>query len=279
MKTILVPTDFSSHAENAVRAAASIASKNNARLILLHMAGMEDSLMTSEESNQALEAVFYYKKAEQQFAQLSKASYLQGVEVTPVLKKHRNFYEINEVAQEYDAQLIVMSSRGSNGLHELMIGSNTEKVVRTADIPVLVVKQFIAQFDLDMGVYASDFSLDSIPAFKKARKFFGQFNAAMNLVYVNTPNTDFKSSREIDLLIFNFFKELGDPHPANRIEDVTVFSDYTVEQGVIAYSQMANADLIVVPTHGRKGWSHFLNGSITEDIANHAVRPVLTIKI
>ncbi len=279
MKTLLVPTDFSSHSENALRAAASIARKSAARIVLLHMAGIADGLMTQEESHRALESVFYYKKAQLQFEKLISAPYLEGIELVPVLKKKENFYQINDIAQEYNTQLIVMSSHGSSGLKEVVMGSNTEKVVRTALIPVLVIKQFVAQFELETGVFASDFSIESIPAFKKARTFFEQFKANMKLVYVNTPGKGFKSNQEMDQIFFEFFKNLGDPFPAERIQDISIFSDFTVEQGVIAYGQLHNADLIVVPTHGRQGWSHFLNGSISEDIANHAIKPVLTIKI
>ena len=39
------------------------------------------------------------------------------------------------------------------------------------------------------------------------------------------------------------------------------------------------ADLIGMSTHGRQGISHFFNGSISEDLVNHAKRPVITFKI
>ena len=65
----------------------------------------------------------------------------------------------------------------------------------------------------------------------------------------------------------------------NRIGDVHYFSDYTIEKGILNYSNLIKADLIAVPTHGRRGLAHFFEGSISEDIANHAKRPVITFKI
>ena len=61
--------------------------------------------------------------------------------------------------------------------------------------------------------------------------------------------------------------------------DVDIYCDYSVERGVLNYSESTGADLVGIPTHGRKGISHFFMGSIGEDIANHSTIPVVTFKI
>jgi nucleotide-binding universal stress UspA family protein len=61
--------------------------------------------------------------------------------------------------------------------------------------------------------------------------------------------------------------------------EVEIYNDYTVERGVLNYSEGINADLIGIPTHGRKGLSHFFMGSIGEDIANHSKIPVMTFRL
>ena len=61
--------------------------------------------------------------------------------------------------------------------------------------------------------------------------------------------------------------------------EVKIYNDYTVEKGVLNYSERVSADLIGIPTHGRRGLSHFFMGSIGEDIANHSEAPVITFKI
>lgn len=279
MKTIIVPTDFSSHSENALRTAASIAKNHNAKLLVVHMAGMKDTLLTKEQASSALESVFYIKLAEKQFEEFLDKPYLENIEVHQAIKKHKNFSELNDVATENDASLIVMSSHGSSGLEEILIGSNTEKVVRSSEIPVLVIKQFVSDFKINTGVFASDFSVDSIEAYGKAQKFFTEFGATMRLVYVNTPSKNFKSSKEIDARLFQFFEAVGASDPMKRLIDVDIVSDYSVEEGIFTYSQLLDADIITIPTHGRKGIAHFLRGSISEDVANHSILPVLTIKM
>jgi len=65
----------------------------------------------------------------------------------------------------------------------------------------------------------------------------------------------------------------------DNLENVKYFSDYTIEQGILNYANIIGADLIALATHGRTGLAHFFEGSISEDIANHSVLPVMTFKI
>ncbi|MEH6406602.1 MAG: universal stress protein, partial [Leeuwenhoekiella sp.] len=60
---------------------------------------------------------------------------------------------------------------------------------------------------------------------------------------------------------------------------MTIYNDNSVERGILNFAASIEADLIGIGTHGRKGLSHFLNGSLSEDLVNHAHRPVVTFKI
>jgi len=89
----------------------------------------------------------------------------------------------------------------------------------------------------------------------------------MNLVYINTPD-NFESSPKIRKRIKNFFKNMESPYKM-KVNDVNVFSDYTVEKGIKDYCKVIKANFVGIPTHGYKGFSHFFSGSIGEDIVNH----------
>ena len=60
---------------------------------------------------------------------------------------------------------------------------------------------------------------------------------------------------------------------------INIYNHETEEAGIIEFSEEVNADMILIGTHGRTGLSHLINGSIAEDLLNHASRPVLSIKI
>ena len=55
--------------------------------------------------------------------------------------------------------------------------------------------------------------------------------------------------------------------------------EFDVETGVLRFAEAKKADLIVLGTHGREGFSHLLRGSVAEDVANHAQIPVLTLPL
>lgn len=277
MKKIIVPIDFSEHSEYALRTAAKLAKKYDSEVLALHMLEMSDVLLTKSDSEQQQKAIFFLKLVEKKFKTFLNKAYLEDVKVTPIVKHFKVFSEVNDAAKENDADLIVMGSHGASGVKEFFVGSNTERVVRNADIPVLVVKDDIANIDFGTVVFATDFDEENVRPYLNASKMFDVLGTKLKLLYVNLPNEHFKSSVEIEKRIAEFL--LTADGNLDRINDVAYQADYSVEQGVINYSNKVGADLIAIPTHGRKGISHFFTGSIGEDLANHSSLPVITFKI
>lgn len=278
MKKILVPTDFSQPSEYALEAAASIAREHNSEIILLHMMGLSDAVITKSERQEVFKAMYYMRLAEQRFEELMSRDYLQGIQVTDTVHNYTVFSEINDIAKEMDVDLIVMGSHGASGLREVFVGSNTEKVVRTSEIPVLVIKHPVKDFSPKLGVFACDFLENSIGPYQRAKRVFDLLDMKMQLLYVNLSG-DFRSTREIEKRILKFLTDAGDDNPLKTLNDVVQYNDYSVEAGIFAYSQVANADLIALPTQGRQGLAHFFSGSIGEDVVNHSDLPVMTFKV
>mgnify|MGYP003683296705 CR=1 FL=1 len=277
MKKIIVPVDFSKHSEYALEAAATLARKHDSEILALHMLELSNAIISDDSNSKQAEAVFYLKLAEQKFTDFLEKPYLKEVKVTPIVKHFKVFGEVNDVAKEHNADLIVMGSHGSSGIKELFIGSNTEKVVRHADIPVLVVKHHPILMDFENVVFACDFSKEAIKPYINASNLFKLFGSKLHLVYVNLPGTNFKSSTEIELKVADFLK-VADGNLDN-MQNVHYVNDYSIEQGILNFANVKGADLIAVATHGRTGLSHFFEGSISEDIANHSTLPVMTFKI
>jgi|TARA_R110002110_G_scaffold85074_7_gene220971 nucleotide-binding universal stress UspA family protein len=278
MNKILVPVDFSEHSEYALEVAAQIAMQQNAELIVVHMLGLSETSMNKDDFQEAREAVFYMKLAEKRFIDFLDKEYLKDLKVTEMVHNYRVFREINDVALKVDANLIVMGSHGSSGFSEVFVGSNTEKVVRSSEVPVLVIKKRRKKFQFENVVFACDFDTQNIKAYRKAMKLCKQFDATVNLLYVNLPAEQFRSSAQMEDRV-RVFLDKADNGDYNNLDNVVYRDDYTVENGVFTYSNKINADLIVVSTHGRRGLAHFFFGSIGEDVANHADIPVLTFKI
>ena len=290
MKTILVPTDFSDTANHALKVAAQLSKKHNCKLVLLHMLEiakhlLPDNMIASNDvqpvhsthSNDLPEALFYMKLAQKRFEEVRELPFMEGVDYEEAVQNHLDFKGVITSANKFNTDLIVMGSHGTSGLEEIFVGSNTEKIVRHSNIPVLVIKEEMASnFSLDNVVFASDFTEEAVEPFINACQLFETLGSKVKLVYVNTPGDYFSNSTEMRDRVKTF---LNATQKQNLIEDVSFVSDYTVEKGVINFANQNNVDAIAVATHGRTGISHFFSGSISEDIANHAFKPVITFRI
>ena len=273
MKRILVPTDFSQQAENALKVAIKLAKKHDSEIFVLHSMEMPLHLATSGDKGSLPESLFFIKLAEKRFNDLRKSPYLDGVVLNEAIGHNEIYEDIEEACKKNDIDIIVMGSNGASGFKEMFVGSNTEKVVRTSKTPVLVIKNNHNNFNIQDFVFATDFSDEGRGALDKAQKFAKKVDAKMHLLFVNTP-ADFKTSANAQTIMENFVKGMG-------VENYTlnIYNDTSVEKGILNFAKQINAQLIGMGTHGRKGISHFFNGSISEDMVNHANMPVITFKI
>jgi nucleotide-binding universal stress UspA family protein len=140
---ILLATDGSEEAELAATTAADLAEKTNSELHLVtvgpdyplyelpeHPAGFEDVLR--ENRREAKEML------EQQAKRIEESG---GTVKETHLREGRAYEEIVEVAEEIDAGLIVMGSRGHGRLRRALLGSVSDAVVRHAHCPVTIVRK------------------------------------------------------------------------------------------------------------------------------------------
>jgi nucleotide-binding universal stress UspA family protein len=273
MKTIIVPVDFSQQSQYALEVAASLARRHGSEIIVLHMLELNYAMISSSEAYHPEQTVFLLKAAEKRLTEFLDKDYLKGVTITPVIKHYKVFSEVNEISEKHNADLVVMGSHGTDGLQEIFIGSNAERVVRNSDVPVIVVKKRRPEFKIDTFVFACDFKEENVGVFLKAKAFAEKLNATFKAVYINTPGDHFLSNGDMDQQISKFLDK------AKTGMEVVKYSDYSVERGVLNYCDSIQADLVGIPTHGRKGISHFFMGSIGEDIANHSPIPVITFKL
>jgi len=274
MNKILVPTDFSEQAENALKVAAMLAKTYNAEIYLLHM--MEIPMQHSDPGqakSDIPETLFFMNLARKRFENLIAQDYLKDITVHETVKTDITFNEIKDSCKELNIDMIVMGSHGATGMMEMFVGSNAEKVVRSSEVPVLVIKNEHQTFNVNNFVFASDFQNDNKETYKQAVKFAKAFGSKIHLLLVIT-SSNFMTSYEAKTRINDFISGIDYDNYT-----ITIHNDYTVEQGILNVSKDINADLIGISTHGRQGIAHFFNGSISEDIVNHAKRPVITFKI
>lgn len=274
MKKILVPTDFSEQANIALKAAAGIARKSSAEIILLHIIDLPQETMDMIKPGYDLPEIMFFKEhAEVKLTQTSLSEELSGLNVSQILKLGRTFDEVTEVAKANNIDLIVMGSHGASGFKELFIGSNTEKVIRTSDIPVLTIKGDETEVSFNKVVFANDFTEETARGFQKIVDFLKLNGSTPHFLMVNTPN-NFKPTHVAEELAHAFLKQYN-------LDDYefSIYNDLDIEKGILNFAERVDADLIAMGTHGRKGFARLLNGSISEDLMNHSPRSIITFKL
>jgi nucleotide-binding universal stress UspA family protein len=286
MKRILVPTDFSKQAEYAIDLACQIAQKTGGEVVAIHVldhtglfdfsAGSSTYPMMGNPAGLELDQQFLeslYANAEGKCNKFLKAFENGGFEIKKKIKIGSAFHYITEEINEQQTDLVIMGSKGASGFEEVLIGSNTEKVVRHAKCPVLTVKSKIKIEDVKDIVFATSFKEEDSHMAEEIMRLQEVFNAKLHLVRVNTPN-NFETTRKLMERANTFVKE-------NEINNYTIniYNDKVEEDGIIFFAQDIDADLIALATHGHTGLIHLLSGSIAEDVVNHAKRPVWTFRI
>jgi len=286
VKKILVPTDFSEQAKYAFDFAYQIALKSTAEIILINVVdypglssvwgggmnvigGAEPPLDNLDESfiNNLL------NRSKDEIQSMTEKLSQGPVKIKQVVEVGNPYFVIAEKIEQENVNLVIMGTKGATGLEEVLIGSNTERVVRHAKCPVITIKKKRDYTKINNIAFASNFEGDQTHLVEELFKLQDIFKAKLHLVKINTPN-NFESNRTITKGMEAFVKKYNIKNYA-----LNIYNDYIEEDGIIYFCEDIGADMIALATHGRTGLMHLLSGSIAEDIVNHAKRPVWTCKL
>lgn len=200
--------------------------------------------------------------------------------------------EVLAVARAEDADLVVVGTRGKTGLEHVLLGSTAERIIRMAPCPVLTVPA--AKQRAGEGLKATvtrmlvpvDFSGCSLDALEYGALIAQRSKTSLKLFHVLEPvsyGLDFTlpqmAQRESSKAAIT--KRLSDL--VSALTSVGLASDFLISGGLPADSildaaRAQSVDVIVMGTHGRRGLSHALFGSVAESVLRRSSCPVLTVR-
>jgi nucleotide-binding universal stress UspA family protein len=205
--------------------------------------------------------------------------------------------EVLSVATGEDPDLIVVGTRGKTGLAHVLLGSTAERIIRGAPCPVLAVRGegqgrgLVEQgrrdpADLDRILVPVDFSDCSLDALEYGAFVAQRSKASVKILHVLEPvsyGLDFTLSHreKRESIRIAYTKRLSELASALAIAGVP--SEFLIVGGlptdsILDAARTQPADLIVMGTHGRRGLSHALFGSIAESVLRKSSCPVLTVR-
>jgi len=271
MKKILVPCDFSEPAVQAFKFAVEIARQSSGEVYLLNVIELpvlydSPAVIPFEQSYMDELKV----SAEKSFKKM-KEKWAEDVKVKSTVEFGGLISTIRKTVTKVKADLVVVGTHGASGFKEFTIGSNTEKLVRTINVPVIAIKK--APKSVKSIVFPTTPDFDQEELTMKVKDLQDFFKAKLHLVYVNTPSVFMK-----DVYTKPALAALAKRFMLKNFT-ISVVNDLSEVEGIINFTGSIKADLVAMRTHGRRGIAHFAVGSIAENLVNHIECPIWTYRI
>lgn len=287
---ILCPTDFSDGAKHAVEVAARLATASNAELVLLHAWYIPPILYASEQPIPAAALETMMSDDEGILADAARELEKLGVRrVSTRFVTGQPWDQIVKVLQDDPAyDLVVMGTTGRAGLSRILLGSVTEKVVRSAPCSVLAVRGTEVDRPFARVLCPVDFAEHSKVALRLAGELASRERdpevALLHVVDVPShyATEPFLSDymRSIDKLATQLLadctKQLREKQHVATTTALMVGSP--IPNILAALETKPGYDLVVVGSHGRHGLARMFLGSVAEKVVRHANTPVLVAR-
>lgn len=295
LKKILLPTDFSRCADQALTHAWKLAKQYDCELHILHAIVLhEDDPHNAAHHFQNIDEI--HSKIKKTASEMMDTNIeAHSGEVTVVKAQERGIAPatvIMEYAKEHDIDLIVMGTHGRRGLEHFLLGSVAEEVVRLAQCPVMTIREEETEKEpeaIEHILVPVDFSDPAKEALRYAVELAKTYQAKLQLLHVveEAVHPAFYVTGQSS--IFEFIpdiKEKSRESLQNMLKETVgndVDADFFVVEGraardITKFAKENDSDLIVISTHGLTGIEHLLVGSVTEKVVRMAPCPMFTVK-
>ncbi|MFZ4796333.1 MAG: universal stress protein [Bacteroidia bacterium] len=269
---ILIPTDFSVVANNALQYAIQLAKKTNAEIHVLYVKNipiMDNSFPNNVYQSYMMEVEEFTKT---NFSDLTE-KYLEKANIK--FETHTAFGFINDEIQEFveksKIDLIVLGTTGASGLQEILIGSNAASVAAGAEVPVLIIPPTSQFEDIIHLVYATDYNEPEFPAVSRLAYFASLYDADVSVLHIKSDYDDLFDSEH------NFFSRNKDAAEFNKWKIVKLPEGESVIESINTFITNNHSNMIVMAKHNRNFFDRLFHRSLSRQMAYHTKIPLLVL--
>ncbi|MBV6639467.1 MAG: universal stress protein [Cyclobacteriaceae bacterium] len=267
MKTILVATDFSAPANNAVDYASHLAKETGAELILFSVHKLSthasNSLATTTHIDDLLK-----KKEDQLLALAQKLSNQFGISVRWELKKDDPILDLKNYTKTHPVDLVVMGIE-SNLIEYKLLGNTTTAAIKLLQFPLLVVPNDIDFTEISNVMYACESSyLKNSDQLDFLKQFLKAFNAKLEVFHVLTKDSEELNDIALERILDNILKDID--HSYRYV------CSPKVGDGIKDGLEHFHADLLVMIPHRRGFFQSIFHKSHTSQMTVETRIPLLT---
>ncbi len=274
--SILIPTDFSKLSESALKMGISIAKRQNAEIILLHVVDTFSYIQPTEFflpdfriTTNIIETMEAHLKE-----LVEKIHGETGLKISEKIKSGIPSAEICKMAYEENISLIVMGTHGVSGLREFFIGSEAFQVVRYANCPVLTMPGDWQKTEFERAVFPIRQLPGALEKYFYARPIIEKNNSELLVLGLSDQNEP-DEVKEIAALIGRLKSQLLKDN-IKFLYALCPYEDFPEE--TLKISKEYNADLIILTANLDYDMKAYFVGPFAQQLVNHAKIPVLSIK-
>jgi nucleotide-binding universal stress UspA family protein len=271
MKTILVPTDFSKNAKNALHYAVNIAKRMQAKIILLHSFHIDNNNAALPVDMVDKQVETAKKKSDADLkAHFNSVSHNSMCTIEYISSNNFLVDEILRLTEERDIDLIVMGTQGASGkLGKQIFGTNSSNVIEKAKCPVLTIPEGASTNDIKTIVYSTEYLNSDVVCLQTLADMAKLFEANIQVVHIalfdDAENKkaleDFKVkvSKNVDYKNISYKLLIGN----------------NVEQRIEGYMEEEKVDMLVMSAHHRSLMDKLFGKSITKVMAFYLKVPLM----
>lgn len=281
LASVVVPTDFSDGAQQALTRALRLPLGPKSKVTLLHV--VPDDIPGTLRKEAIAEAERSLDKALARVHQVALDRGLSPKQFVADVVEGESSAQILKRAHTVEADVICMGRHGRTSLVELRIGSTAIKVVRHGDVPVLIVRS-PAPSSYQKAIIAVDLTLASSKVLKAAKPFLQETNHVEVLHASSVPFEDYvvvsgdRADEYREDALKGAIKDLNGLVTKSGLKAEGRVLGGDARLLIVEEAKATGAELIVVGTHGRKGVRKLILGSVAEWIMTHASCDVLVTR-
>jgi len=266
MQKILIPTDFSPIADNALNYAIEIATKFNSELHLHHVYTMREA---DYDLNYSDDEQPFIKNLEQRM-NFTKRKFIDkitrnGLSIKTMIEKDHIYALFKTKVIENKIDLIVMGSKGATGLETVIFGSTAAAALDLAKVPILVVPPKFTFQPLKEITLAIDLSKDYSRVLSPLQKLASQFGAKVTILYIN------KGKRNLDRKNINL--SIKDVETSYREIPMTT----SINKSIRLFIENNHCDLLCMIRRKRGFLESLFKGSVTKQQVYNSSLPLLVL--
>ncbi len=271
--TILVPTDFSTYADNALQYAAGLAKQTGAEIHVVH-AFDRTQLIPFTSGMFVPKEIQAVEEGAMQALKTSAAGIQQSnIRCEPVNREGSAVSVILHVIEEIKPDLVVMGTRGAAGLKELMLGSTSQNVMERAGCPVLVVPENAVYRPIRKITYATDYHASELPVLPQLNAVARLLAASVTILH----GSENETRRTLEEATMNDFRNrVLNQHPDTAWNFTLAFGKNILEI-LEHYIHTESPDLLSISMQHKSLAEKITGQSLTKKMLFHAHLPILAI--